>query len=94
MAAQHDHWRNLHKDKSADANFADKGTGDILDRLKDPRDPKVVTTHEGVASVSTDGGTKPTQPRTDDGNADANAEFNETSKRGPGYRGLAEIGGR
>ena len=78
MAAQHDYWRNLKK--GADANFADKSTGAILDRLKTPRDPKVVTAHEGVASVSTDGGTKPTMPRTDDGNTEANAKFNQATK--------------
>ena len=54
----------------------DKSTGNIMKRLKTPRDPQVVAAHAGVASVSTDGGTKPTQPKTDDGNTTVNAKFN------------------
>jgi hypothetical protein len=54
----------------------DQSSRNILKKLATPRDPKVTTAHAGVQSVSTDGGTKPTQPRTDDGNVKANAKFN------------------
>jgi hypothetical protein len=54
----------------------DKSTEQIKARLKARRDPSVVTSHAGVASVNTDGGTKPTQPKTDDGNTAVNAAFN------------------
>jgi hypothetical protein len=48
-----------------------------------PRNP--VKAHEGVASVSATG-TKPTQPKTDDGNTAANEAFNQATK-GPRERG-------
>ena len=44
-----------------------------------------MTAHEGVASVSTDGGTKPTQPKTDGGNIAVNEAFNQATK-GPNER--------
>ncbi len=92
MAVSHDHWRNL--GKGPDTNLADKSTGAILKRLKAPRDPSVVTAHAGVASVNTDGGTKPTQPRGDDGNTEVNAAFNQATK-GPNYRpNTVMIGGK
>ncbi len=83
MAHQFSHWRNL--GRGPDTNPADKSTGAILEKLKTPRDPKVVTAHEGVASVSTDGGTKPTQPKTDGGNTAVNEAFNQATK-GPNER--------
>lgn len=71
----------------------DKSTEQIKAKLATPRDPKVTTAHAGVASVSTDGGTKPTQPRTDGGNAEVNAKFNASTK-GPEFRpGTVIIGG-
>jgi hypothetical protein len=63
----------------------DRSTKQILGKLATPRDPKVTRAHAGVASVSTDGGTKPTQPRADDGNTEVNAAFNEATK-GPKER--------
>lgn len=93
MAVQHDGWRGLRK--GPDVNFADKSTKAITDRLKAPRDPKVVTAHVGVASVSTDGGTKPTMPKSDDGNVEANAVFNQAAQgpREVGFLG-SKTGGR
>ncbi len=39
----------------------DPSTEQIKAKLKTPRDPRVVTSHAGVASVNTDGGAKPRQ---------------------------------
>jgi hypothetical protein len=72
----------------------DKSTEAIKAKLATPRDPKVTTAHAGVASVSTDSGTAPTQPKTDDGNATVNDAFNQKTK-GPNFRpGTVIIGGR
>lgn len=92
MAVQHDGWRGLRK--GPDVSFADKSTGAILDRLKTPRDPSVVTAHEGVASVNAKG-TKPTMPKSDDGNVEANAVFNQAAQgpREVGFLG-SKTGGR
>ena len=56
------------------------------------RDP-VTVAHEGIASVGA-GGTKPTQPKCDDGNTAANEAFNNATK-GPRERGnVVMIGGK
>jgi hypothetical protein len=60
----------------------DPSTEAIKAKLAAPRDPKVTTAHAGVASVSTDGGTKPQAHDcgADCDNADANARFNDAMK--------------
>jgi hypothetical protein len=72
----------------------DKSTEQIKRRLKTPQSRYPVQAHAGVASVATDGGAKPTQPKTDDGNTAANAKFNEANK-GPKERpNVVMIGGQ
>jgi hypothetical protein len=63
----------------------DKSTEAIKRKLRTPQPRDPVTAHEGVASVGASG-TKPTQPRTDDGNTAANEAFNQATK-GPRERG-------
>jgi len=58
----------------------DKSTEAIKAKLRTPRSPNVTEAHAGVASVSTDGGVKPTQPNTDGGNVAANDAFNKTAQ--------------
>jgi len=87
------HWRNLGKEPVTNPAGLDKSSAQILDRLKTPRDPKVTTAHAGVASVGA-GGIKPTQPKLDDGNTVANADFNEAAQ-GPRYRpNTVMVGGK
>jgi hypothetical protein len=95
MAHQKDHWRNLGKRvANVTRRGLDRSTKNILGKLAAPRNPKVTEAHAAVASVSTDGGTKPTQPRTDDGNSVANAKFNQAAK-GPNYRpNVVTVGGK
>ena len=65
----------------------DASTSAVKDRLHNDLNPSrsPVTAHAGVASVNTDGGAKPTQPKTDDGNTAVNEAFNQATK-GPNER--------
>lgn len=88
------HWRNLGKPDVS--GTGDKSTGAILDKLHTVKDGAraVVEPHAGIASVNTDRGKSPTGPKLDDGNAAANAKFNETAK-GPNFRpNTVQVGGR
>lgn len=71
----------------------DRSTEAIKRKLVTPQERNPVTAHEGVASVGASG-TKPTQPKTDDGNVAANAKFNQLTK-GPRERGnVVMVSGR
>jgi hypothetical protein len=72
----------------------DPNTEQIKSALAKPRDPKVTTAHAGVASVSTDGGTPPTQPKCDAGNCDSNADFNSKSQGPPLRSNFVAVPGR
>jgi hypothetical protein len=72
----------------------DRSTESIKAALAKPRDPRVTTNHSGVASVSTDGGTKPTQPKCDAGNCEANADFNSKSQGPPLRSNFVAVPGR
>lgn len=73
-SAKGQHWRILGRlDMGV---LPDKSTAAILNSLKTPQNRNPVKAHEGIASVSTDGGIKPTQPKLHDGNTAANAKFN------------------
>lgn len=64
----------------------DPSTEQIKRKLATPRSRKVVEAHAGVASVNTDGGTKPRQHDCAGDCADANAEFNSNAVAGPRER--------
>lgn len=71
----------------------DRSTEAIKAKLATPQERNPVAAHAGVASVGATG-TKPTQPKTNDGNSAVNKTFNEAAK-GPKYRpGTVMIGGQ
>jgi hypothetical protein len=71
----------------------DRSTEQIKRKLRTPQERNPVTAHAGVASVGASG-TKPTQPKTDDGNVAVNAKFNQVTK-GPRERSnVVMIGGK
>ncbi len=80
------HWRGLGKG-------GDAKSGNTDGPVKYGARP-VVEAHNGVQSVNTDSGIKPTAPKTDDGNTAVNEAFNEAAK-GPRERGnVVMIGGK
>lgn len=98
MAVQHDEWRGL--GKSPNKVEPDRSTGNILDKLRTPRDSqKVVTAHDDQQSVGHDDGRKaPTlHPHVLDcaSKTESNDEFNDAAERGPAMRpNVVEVPGR
>jgi hypothetical protein len=72
----------------------DPSTEQIKAKLKAPRKPDVIEAHAGVASVNTDGGKPPTQPKCDGGNCEANADFNKVAQGPPLRSNFVAVPGR